>query len=179
MLRLPPEERRRGVVTFSSGNHAQAVALAGRLLGIAATVVMPDDAPVTKRQATEAYGATVMGYDPASGSREELARALQSERGLTMIPPFDHPDVIAGQGTAALELLEQAGGQLDMLLVPCGGGGLLSGCALAVRGLAPGCKVVGVEPEVADDVPSAAAPCSGSTIPPRSPTAPAPPAWGA
>ncbi len=151
MVRLSEEERRRGVVTFSSGNHAQAVALAGKMMGIETTVVMPDDAPATKRRATEGYGATVIGYDPAKESREELARALQSERGLTMIPPYDHPDVIAGQGTAALELVEQAGGRLDMLLVPCGGGGLLGGCALATRGLAPACHVVGVEPELADD----------------------------
>jgi len=149
--RLSGDERRRGVVTFSSGNHAQGVALAGRLLGVAAVVVMPLDAPVIKREATEGYGARVVLYDPAERSREEIARALQQEHGYTLIPPFDHYDVLAGQGTAALELCDQAAGPLDMLLVPCGGGGLLSGCAIAAKGRTPGCRVVGVEPELADD----------------------------
>jgi threo-3-hydroxy-L-aspartate ammonia-lyase len=149
--RLSADERRRGVVTFSSGNHAQGVALAGRLLGVAAVVVMPIDAPVIKREATEGYGARVVLYDPAERSREEIARELQQEHGYTLIPPFDHYDVLAGQGTAALELCDQVGGPLDMLLVPCGGGGLLSGCALAAKGRTPGCRVVGVEPELADD----------------------------
>ena len=147
---LSEEERRRGVVTFSSGNHAQGVALAGRLLGVAAVVVMPQDAPVIKREATESYGARVVLYDPAERSREEIARELQEEHGYTLIPPFDHYDVLAGQGTAALELCDQAG-PLDLLLAPCGGGGLLSGCAIAAKGRAPGCRVVGVEPELADD----------------------------
>jgi threonine dehydratase len=150
MSRLAGDERRRGVVTFSSGNHAQAVALVGKLLGIATTVVMPQDAPAIKREATEAYGAKVILYDPEQRSREEIARELQQEHGFTMIPPFDHLDVIAGQGTAALELYRQTGG-IDMLLVPCGGGGLLSGCAIAAKGMNPNCKVFGVEPEVADD----------------------------
>ena len=149
--RLSADERRRGVVTFSSGNHAQGVALAGRLLGVAAVVVMPLDAPVIKREATEGYGARVVLYDPAERSREEIARELQQENGYTLIPPFDHYDVLAGQGTAALELCDQAAGPLDMLLVPCGGGGLLSGCAIAAKGCTPGCRVVGVEPELADD----------------------------
>jgi len=149
--RLSADERRRGVVTFSSGNHAQGVALAGRLLGVAAVVVMPLDAPVIKREATEGYGARVVLYDPAERSREEIARELQQENGYTLIPPFDHYDVLAGQGTAALELCDQAAGPLDMLLVPCGGGGLLSGCAIAAKGRTPGCRVVGVEPELADD----------------------------
>ena len=149
--RLSGDERRRGVVTFSSGNHAQGVALAGRLLGVAAVVVMPLDAPVIKREATEGYGARVVLYDPAERSREEIAHALQQEHGYTLIPPFDHYDVLAGQGTAALELCDQAAGPLDMLLVPCGGGGLLSGCAIAAKGRTPGCRVVGVEPELADD----------------------------
>jgi threonine dehydratase len=149
--RLSADERRRGVVTFSSGNHAQGVALAGRLLGVAAVVVMPLDAPVIKREATEGYGARVVLYDPAERSREEIARELQQEHGYTLIPPFDHYDVLAGQGTAALELCDQAAGPLDMLLVPCGGGGLLSGCAIAAKGRTPGCRVVGVEPELADD----------------------------
>jgi threonine dehydratase len=150
MARLADDERRRGVITFSSGNHAQAVALVGKLLGIATTVVMPQDAPAIKRAATEAYGATVILYDPEQSSREAIARELQQELGCTMIPPFDHLDVIAGQGTAALELGQQTDG-IDMLLVPCGGGGLLSGCAVAAKGMNPHCKVIGVEPEVADD----------------------------
>jgi len=150
MSRLAGDERRQGVVTFSSGNHAQAVALVGKLLGIATTVVMPQDAPAIKLEATEAYGAKVILYDPEQRSREEIARELQQEHGFTMIPPFDHLDVIAGQGTAALELYRQTGG-IDMLLVPCGGGGLLSGCAIAAKGMNPNCKVIGVEPEVADD----------------------------
>jgi threonine dehydratase len=148
--RLSEDERRRGVVTFSSGNHAQGVALAGRLLEVATVVVMPQDAPVTKREATEGYGARVVLYDPAERSREDIARELQQEHGYTLIPPFDHYDVLAGQGTAALELCDQAG-PLDLLLTPCGGGGLLSGCAIAAKGREPGCRVVGVEPELADD----------------------------
>jgi len=150
MSRLSPDERHRGVITFSSGNHAQAVALVGRLLGIGTCVVMPEDAPAIKREATEGYGARVILYDPTVRSREDIARKLQEQHGYTMIPPFDHIDVVAGQGTAALELGEQAG-SLDMLLVPCGGGGLLSGCAIAAKGLKPPCRVIGVEPEVADD----------------------------
>jgi threonine dehydratase len=150
MSRLSADERRRGVVTFSSGNHAQAVALVGRLLGIDACVVMPEDAPAIKREATEGYGAKVILYDPELRSREDIARELQQQHGYTMIPPFDHMHVVAGQGTAALELGEQTDG-LDMLLVPCGGGGLLSGCAIAAKGLNAQCRVIGVEPEVADD----------------------------
>jgi threonine dehydratase len=150
MAQLSAEERRRGVVTFSSGNHAQAVARVGRLLGIAACVVMPADAPAIKREATAAYGAEVILYDPAVRSREDIAKELQRQRGCTMIPPFDHIDVICGQGTAALELCGQVDG-LDLLLVPCGGGGLLSGCAIAAKGLSAHCRVVGVEPEAADD----------------------------
>jgi threonine dehydratase len=150
MSRLPDEQKKRGVVTYSSGNHAQAVALVGRLLGMDTTVVMPNDAPAGKRAATEEYGATVIDYDPRETTREQIAQTLQAERGCTMIPPFDHPDVIAGQGTAALELIEEVG-RLDMILVPCGGGGLLSGSAIAARGLDPSCKVMGIEPELADD----------------------------
>jgi threonine dehydratase len=148
--RLSADERRRGVITYSSGNHAQAVALASRLLGTTATVVMPADAPPAKRRATESYGARVVSYDPATESREEVARRLQAEGGHVLIPPFDHPHVIAGQGTAAKELFAEVGA-LDLLLVPCGGGGLLSGSALAARSLHPGCRVVGVEPELGDD----------------------------
>jgi threo-3-hydroxy-L-aspartate ammonia-lyase len=150
MSQLSADERRRGVITFSSGNHAQAVALVGRLLGIATRVVMPMDAPVIKREATEAYGAEVLLYDPKTRSREDIAKELQQQHGYAMIPPFDHIDIVSGQGTAALELCGQAGG-LDVLLVPCGGGGLLSGCAIAAKGLNAKCRVIGVEPEVADD----------------------------
>ncbi|MDJ0988926.1 MAG: threo-3-hydroxy-L-aspartate ammonia-lyase [Desulfobacterales bacterium] len=150
IAQIPEVERQRGVVTFSSGNHAQAVALVGRLLDTPATIVMPADAPQIKRRATEGYGAEVITYDPRNASREELAREVQARHGSLLIPPYDHPDVIAGQGTAALELYDQAGA-LDMLLVPCGGGGLLSGSALAARGVMPGCRVIGVEPELADD----------------------------
>lgn len=148
--RIPVADRPRGVVTFSSGNHAQAVALVGRMLDIQTTIIMPADAPLIKRQATEGYGAEVLLYDPQSGSREALAHEIRENRGSIMIPPYDHPDIIAGQGTATLEFRDQAG-NLDMLLVPCGGGGLLSGSAVAARGVMPDCRVVGVEPEVADD----------------------------
>jgi threonine dehydratase len=126
------------------------VALVGRLLGVPATVVMPEDAPVTKVAATRGYGAEVILYDPRAASREALARSLQEERGGVLVPPYDHPDIIAGQGTAALELYDQVG-PLDMLLVPCGGGGLLSGSAVAACGVMPGCRVVGIEPALADD----------------------------
>ncbi len=148
--RLSDEERRRGVITYSSGNHAQATALAGRLLGTSVTVVMPIDAPAVKRAATEGYGGRVVTYDPVREQREVVARALQGEKGPVLIPPFDHPHVIAGQGTAAKELIEEVDG-LDRLLVPCGGGGLLSGSALAAKRLAPECRVIGVEPEAGDD----------------------------
>jgi len=147
---LSQEEKDRGVLTFSSGNHAQAIALAGALLGVKTTIVMPDDAPETKRAATEAYGARVIGYDPRTQRRESIAQALQAETGATLIPPYDHLDVIAGQGTAALELIAETRG-LDALLVPCGGGGLLSGSAIAVKASAPACRVIGVEPKLADD----------------------------
>jgi len=150
MSRLSAAERRRGVISFSSGNHAQAVALVGRLLGIQSTVVMPEDAPVIKREATAGYGAQVILYDPRVRSREEIARELQQQHGFTLIPPFDHIDIVTGQGTSALELCEQVKG-IDMLLVPCGGGGLLSGCAIAAKGMNAKCQVMGVEPEVADD----------------------------
>ncbi len=147
---LSDEEKNRGVLTYSSGNHAQAIALAGKLLGVATTVIMPDNAPRTKRLATEGYGARVIEYDPSETTRETLAVDLQQTSKLALIPPYDHEDVIAGQGTAALELLEATQG-LDFLLVPCGGGGLLSGSAVAVKTLCPGCKVLGIEPEAADD----------------------------
>jgi threonine dehydratase len=146
---LPETDRRRGVLTFSSGNHAQAVALVGRLLGIATTIVMPHDAPRSKLAATRGYGAEVILYEPEETTREALAERLREERGMSVVPPYDHPEVVAGQGTAALELLEEVG-PLDVIVAPCGGGGLLSGSALAATG-SPGCRVVGVEPELADD----------------------------
>jgi len=148
--KLSPQERARGVLTYSSGNHAQATALACRLLGARATIVMPDNAPAAKRRATEGYGARIVAYDPGSEKREEVAERLRRDGDPVLIPPYDHADVIAGQGTAALELFEEAG-PLDLLLVCCGGGGLLSGSALAARALGPDCRVVGVEPELADD----------------------------
>jgi threonine dehydratase len=148
--KLSPEERARGVLTYSSGNHAQAVALASRLLGVCATIVMPENAPAAKRRATDGYGARIVPYDPAKERREDVAERLRKKSEPTLIPPYDHPDVIAGQGTAARELFEDVG-ELDLLLVPCGGGGLLSGSALSARRLSPGCRVVGVEPEAGDD----------------------------
>jgi threonine dehydratase len=150
LARLTPAERARGVLTYSSGNHAQALALAARLIGLAATVVMPLGAPLPKRRATEGYGARIVEYDPEATTRELVARELAERSGALLIPPYDHADVVAGQGTAARELIGDAG-PLDLLLVPCGGGGLLSGSALAARRLSPGCRVIGVEPELADD----------------------------
>lgn len=148
--RLNNDEKARGVITYSSGNHAQAVALVCQLLGVSATVVMPADAPSAKIEATRAYGANIQLYEPAQRSREEIVRGMAAERGLVIVPPFDDPAVIAGQGTAALELFEETGA-LDYLLVPCGGGGLLSGSAVAADHLSPGCRVIGVEPEAGDD----------------------------
>jgi threo-3-hydroxy-L-aspartate ammonia-lyase len=150
IARLTGDERRRGILAYSSGNHAQAIALASRLLGAAATIVMPRDAPAAKRRATEAYGARVVDYDPKTERREAVAERLARDGDPVLIPPFDHPDVIAGQGTSAKELLEEVG-PLDLLLVPCGGGGLLSGSALSARRLSPACRVIGVEPEAGDD----------------------------
>ncbi|MBI3991985.1 MAG: threo-3-hydroxy-L-aspartate ammonia-lyase [Candidatus Lambdaproteobacteria bacterium] len=140
----------RGVVTHSSGNHAQALALAGRLLQVPVTVVMPQDAPAVKAAATRGYGAEIVLYDPAREQREVISGRLKEERGLLLIPPFDDPHVIAGQGTAAMELVDQANG-LDVVLAPCGGGGLLSGTALAVRRLNPHARILGVEPEGANN----------------------------
>ena len=144
------QQRRAGVLAFSSGNHAQAIALSGQLLGIPATILMPQDAPAMKVAATRGYGAEVVLYDRYSQDREALSRQMAQERGLTLIPPYDHPHVIAGQGTAVKELLEECG-PLDALFVCLGGGGLLSGSALAARALAPACKVYGVEPEAGND----------------------------
>jgi len=149
LSQLSDERKKRGVITYSSGNHAQAVALAGKLLGIKAVIVMPEDAPQVKLDATRAYGASVVRYGKGEG-REAVAGKLAAEQQLTLIPPFDHEHVIAGQGTAAKELIEDVG-PLDLLLVPCGGGGLLSGSAIAAKHLAPKCRVVGVEPESGND----------------------------
>jgi threonine dehydratase len=141
----------RGVCAVSSGNHAQAVALAAGLLGARAVILMPADAPALKRAATEGYGAEVIEYDRYGQDREQLARELATERGLALVHPFDDPLVMAGQGTVALELLEQAG-ELDVVVVPVGGGGLISGCATVVKALLPGARVIGVEPAASDDV---------------------------
>ena len=150
MSQLTADQKKHGVITHSSGNHAQAVALVGRLLGIKTVVVMPDDAPVIKRAATEAYGASVIGYDPGETSRERISQDLSIRHGYTLVPPYDHIDIVAGQGTAAMELLDELD-SLDMLMVPCGGGGLLSGCAVAARAISPNCRVIGIEPKSADD----------------------------
>ena len=150
MSQLTESARQKGVVTHSSGNHAQAIALCGKLLDIPTTVVMPNNAPRFKRNATAAHGATLIDYDPADKRREEISANLAKTHGYTLVPPFDHPHVIAGQGTAALEMLEDKD-DLDLLLIPCGGGGLLSGSALSARHLAPQCRVIGVEPMMADD----------------------------
>jgi threonine dehydratase len=148
---LGPEERKRGVVAFSSGNHAQAVALAGRLLAIRTTIVMPAEASAVKVAATRGYGAEVVFYDRARGeNREQIARTINERTGATLVPPFDHPAVIAGQGTAAKELLEDVG-PLDLMFVCCGGAGLLSGCAIAAHHLSPGIGMIGVEPAAGDD----------------------------
>ena len=147
---LPEDVRARGVVAYSSGNHAQAVARVGQILGVRTTIVMPADAPAIKREATAAFGARVVLYDPLTQSREALAAEIQEAEGATLIPPFDHKDVIAGQATTALELHEDVAA-LDAVVVPCGGGGLLSGCAIVTRALAPACRVIGVEPELGDD----------------------------
>ena len=147
---LSDEERERGVLAFSSGNHAQAVALAARLLGTRAMIVMPSDAPAIKLDATRGYGAEVVTYDRYAEDREAIGARLAEERGLTLVRPFDDPLVMAGQGTAALELLEDAG-DLDLLLAPVGGGGLIAGCATAVKATLPGARVIGVEPEAGDD----------------------------
>ncbi|MFY8039759.1 MAG: threo-3-hydroxy-L-aspartate ammonia-lyase [Bosea sp. (in: a-proteobacteria)] len=147
---LPDGVRQRGVIAFSSGNHAQGMALAGRLLGVPVTILMPLDAPEAKIAATRGYGAEVILFDRYSQDREALGRQIAGERGLSLIPPFDHPEVIAGQGTAAMELIEETG-PLDLLLVCLGGGGLVSGCALAAHALSPGIRVIGVEPEAGND----------------------------
>jgi threonine dehydratase len=150
IAQLDAAQRQRGVVAFSSGNHAQGVALAAQLLDTPATIVMPTDAPAAKLAATRGYGAEVVTYDRERMNRSEIAAAIAAERGARLVPPYDDPAIIAGQGTVALELLADAG-RLDVLLVPLGGGGLLSGCALAATALSPGVRVFGVEPEAGDD----------------------------
>jgi threo-3-hydroxy-L-aspartate ammonia-lyase len=147
---LSPELREKGVVAFSSGNHAQGVALAARLLGIPATIVMPSDAPAVKLAATREYGAEVVLYDRESSHREEIAGGIAAERGATVVPPFDDPRIVAGAGTAALELLEEAR-HLDLIVVPVGGGGLMGGTAIAAHGVDAGIAIYGVEPEAGDD----------------------------
>ena len=150
LVQLSYEEKHSGVLTYSSGNHAQALALAGQLLGIRPTIVMPEDAPEVKKTATLDYGSEVIFYNPQETTREEFAQTIARDRGKTIIPPYDDKTVIAGQGTVAKELIEEVG-QLDILLVCCGGGGLLSGCAIAAHALSPSCRVIGVEPAQADD----------------------------
>jgi len=150
LSQLSTQQKQQGVITYSSGNHGQGLARSGQLLQIPTTIVMPNNAPAVKLAATRGYGAQVIGYDPKTTRREELANQVAAEQNLTMIPPYDHPDIIAGQGTVAKELIEQIG-ELDLLLVCCGGGGLLSGCAITAKTLFPNCRVIGVEPERADD----------------------------
>jgi threo-3-hydroxy-L-aspartate ammonia-lyase len=150
LSRFDTQQRRTGVVTYSSGNHAQAIALSARILEIPAVIVMPHDAPASKLAATRGYGARIISYDRYTEDREQIGRRLAAEQGLTLIPPYDHPDIIAGQGTATREMIEQTG-PLDALFVCLGGGGLLSGAALAARALSPSCRLYGVEPEAGDD----------------------------
>ena len=150
LAQFTPEQRERGVLAFSAGNHAQAIALSARLLDMPAVIVMPEDAPASKMAATREYGAQVVTYNRYTEDREAISRRLAQERGMTLVPPFDHPHVIAGQGTAAMELLEDVPG-LDYLFVCVGGGGLLAGSTLAAQVMAPGCRLVGVEPEAGND----------------------------
>ncbi|MES2129867.1 MAG: threo-3-hydroxy-L-aspartate ammonia-lyase [Pseudomonadota bacterium] len=150
IAKFSDEQRRAGVLTYSSGNHAQAIALSASLVGIRSAIIMPHDAPALKVQATRGYGGEVITYDRYKEDREEIGRRLAKERGMTLIPPYDHPDVICGQGTATKELMEQAG-PLDVLLVCLGGGGLLAGSAIAAKALNPHCRVIGVEPELGND----------------------------
>ncbi|MBL8067208.1 MAG: threo-3-hydroxy-L-aspartate ammonia-lyase [Armatimonadetes bacterium] len=151
LLQLGPEQRERGVMTYSSGNHAQALARAGQVHGVRVTVVMPNDAPRVKRAATEGYGAEVILYDRDETNREELSRKLSQERGLSLIPPYDHAHIVAGAGTAVKEMIQECGA-FDEIYIPVGGGGLLSGSAVAAKTMCPGCRVVGVEPEAGDDI---------------------------
>lgn len=153
---LSDEQKKHGVIAYSSGNHAQAVALVSKMLNVSATIVMPDNAPQLKLKATKGYGAKVVTFDPEKTTREEVTQLVNKDNQLTLIKPFDNEQVIAGQGTVALEFIEQVNQfdmtpSLDMMLAPCGGGGLLSGTAIATKGLLPNCKVIGIEPEMADD----------------------------
>lgn len=150
LLQFSDAQKAAGVVAFSSGNHAQAIALAAKILGVPATIIMPHDAPAAKVAATRGYGGKVVEYNRYSEDREQIGREIAQREGLTLIPPYDHADIIAGQGTAAKELFEEVG-ELDALFVPLGGGGLLAGSALAAATLSPGCKVYGVEPEAGND----------------------------
>ncbi len=150
LARFTDKQKQAGVLTYSSGNHAQAIALAASLSGIKAAIIMPHDAPALKVAATKGYGAEVIVYDRYTENREEIGRRLAQERGMTLIPPYDHRDVICGQGTAAMELFEETG-PLDVLLVCLGGGGLLAGSAISARAMSPGCRVIGVEPEAGND----------------------------
>ena len=150
LAKFTPEQRRAGVVAYSTANHAQAIALAAKLLGMPATIVMPHDAPAAKVAATKGYGGNVVVYDRYTEDREQIGRSLAQQHGLTLIPPYDHPDVIAGQGTAARELFEETG-PLDAFFVCLGGGGLLAGSALSTRALTPACRLYGVEPEAGND----------------------------
>ncbi len=147
---LSNEEKEKGILTYSSGNHAQAVALVGKLLNLQTYVVMPDNAPKIKRAATESYGANIIEYNPEKETREVIAEELRKQNGYSVIPPYDQKDIVAGQGTAALEFLKEVK-TLNYILAPCGGGGLLSGTAAAAKGYLPSCRVIGVEPETADD----------------------------
>lgn len=149
LAQFSPDQRRRGVVAFSSGNHAQAIARSAAMLGMPATIVIPSDAPAIKLAATRRHGADIILYDRLRQSRSSIAQEIASERGMTLIPSYDHPHVIAGQGTAAKEFFGQTA-KLDVLVVPLGGGGLLSGSALAANALNPDCRIIGVEPEMAD-----------------------------
>lgn len=150
LSQFTPEQRKKGVVTYSSGNHAQAIALSAKLLGIPATIIMPQDAPAAKAAATKGYGAKIVFYDRYTEDRVAIGKKISDENGLTLIPPYDHPHVMAGQGTAAKELIEDAG-PMDVVLAPLGGGGLLSGCAVAAHALCPKVTVYGVEPEAGND----------------------------
>jgi threonine dehydratase len=150
LAKFGPEQKRAGVIAFSSGNHAQAIALAAKLLGMPAVIMMPLDAPTAKMEATRGYGAEVITYDRYTQDREALTKDIATQRGMTLIPPYDHADVIAGQGTAAKELIDEVG-ELDFLFTPLGGGGLLSGSTLAAKALSPNCRVYGVEPEAGND----------------------------
>ncbi|MEJ6023848.1 threo-3-hydroxy-L-aspartate ammonia-lyase [Ramlibacter sp. PS4R-6] len=150
LSKFTPQQKRAGVIAFSSGNHAQAIALAAKLLGIPAVILMPLDAPQAKLDATRGYGAEVITFDRYKVDREALTKEVAAQRGMTLIPPYDHPDVLVGQGTAVKELIDEVG-ELDFLFTPLGGGGLLSGSALAARALAPNCRIYGVEPEAGND----------------------------